>query len=94
MIEILFALFVALQLADFVTTLAGLKAGHSEGNPILSRLFKRLRPEIALAIVKLLIVAAMTAALLQGALDVIALVILSTVYAVVVLNNVRVLRGK
>ena len=29
MIEILFALFVALQLADFVTTLAGLKAGHS-----------------------------------------------------------------
>ena len=92
MIEILFAVFVALQLADYLTTIAGLKAGHSEGNPILSRLFKRLRPEIAMALVKLLIVGAATAALLTGSLDLFVLVALNTIYALVVINNLRILK--
>lgn len=50
---ILFVLLVALNVADIVLTRCVLKQGGRELNPLLSALFKRMEPILAMLIVKI-----------------------------------------
>ena len=91
MFEVLFFLFLALQVADYVTTIHALDKGHSEANPVLSALFKRFGPKRTLVVAKLLIIVSFSVALLLGFLSIAALSIATGFYAVVIINNLRVL---
>ena len=87
MTEILVSLFVLLQAGDYITTVKALKLGLTEGNPVLSKLFKKSRPEAALAVVKLIIVAATIIAAITGSLHDYALIALCVIYLAIVINN-------
>lgn len=87
----LFALLFGLQLVDIATTLAALKRGGAELNPVLAKLFAfTKRPAYVLVAAKAAFVV-----LVAVAYDVLpwqVLVALDVFYAFIVANNFRALR--
>lgn len=84
----LLAALIALQVADAVTTLACLRRGGTERNPLLAAAMFAIGTVPALLLAKALLIG--VAVLLLG--YPVALAVICAVYAVVVINNLRVLR--
>ena len=84
-------LFIALQLADYLTTLRGLRAGGREANPVMAALFRKVKPELGLALVKLAIVAVVGALVLFDAIYM-ELFVAVAIYAAIVANNLYQIR--
>ena len=82
--------FVALQIADVVTTMIALKKGAQEGNPLLAPLFKKFGAMPVLLASKIVIVASVVT--IHQTLTNFALGLGVVVYGAVVLNNLIVLR--
>jgi hypothetical protein len=82
------AIFALLQVADVYTTMRILDKGGKELNPILNKLFAKYEPLPTLASIKALAIGLMALA------DTFWLTVaFCVVYAAVVANNVRVLKG-
>ena len=94
MIDIFVITFVVLQVLDYLTTIEGMKRGFSEGNPLLAKLFKRTRPEISLAAVKLATCAVVLVLIMVDAVHLYAMVIICVAYLAIVANNFYRLRSQ
>ena len=83
--------FVALQLADAGTTLAVLRGGGREANPVMRWAFGRIGAAPALALIKLALIA-LCAALISRPFAAEVTAALSALYTYVVINNLLVLK--
>ena len=87
-----FILFAVLNAADAATTLAGLKRGAREANPVMRALFAKLGPAPVLIAWKAVFLGAMFYFL--PVIDVRALMVLCVFYAGVVAWNIVQLRSR
>lgn len=90
MITALAAIFILLQLGDFVTTRQVLSRGGRELNPIVQWLMTRLGIIPGLAVAKILAVALIVYLTATTQIDQTVLIILNLIYLAVVINNYRV----
>ena len=87
MLYLALALFVALQVADIVTTLPILNSGGRELNPVVKWFIVRLGPVSGLVAIKLLSSAVLVWAVCSGAVGALFVFVLCALYVVVVGNN-------
>jgi hypothetical protein len=92
---LLFAILAGLNVADVVLTLAILKKGGGELNPAMRFFIARLGRVVGLVVPKIAVIAAAVAGILllgSHPIYIAALIALCVVYAVIVINNFRVLK--
>ena len=87
MIYMALALFIALQVADIITTLLILRDGGRELNPVVKWFIDRLGPVAGLLVIKLLACAILSYAVYSGAVNVWIVYALCAVYVYVVGRN-------
>ncbi len=88
----LLILFAALQVADGISTLVFLKKGIREANPLLAYLFAQIDPLAVLIVFKVSVVA-IAYALMGVPYWKETLTIVCVIYAIVVVQNIRLIRG-
>lgn len=88
--ELLFAVFVALNVLDAAMTLRILKAGGMELNPLMRWFFSKMPPLAAMVLLKG--AAITTVGYFLGELPLVAVGAIALVYLIVCVNNALVLR--
>lgn len=92
MIHLLFALFVALQVADYATTMKGFKRGAREGNPIVRAFQSKLGAKGGTAAAKIVATVFIAVMVYLYHIPAWALGVLCAGYGAVVAWNLRTLR--